>query len=51
MSAPCITISETASITDCACNMQKFDIDQLPVTNAKDEIIGMIYDIDLIKSL
>ncbi|MBM5804779.1 MAG: CBS domain-containing protein [Candidatus Verstraetearchaeota archaeon] len=51
MSAPCITISETASITECASKMQKFDIDQLPVTNAKDEIIGMIYDIDLIKSL
>jgi len=51
MSAPCITISETASIIECASKMQKFDIDQLPVTNAKDEIIGMIYDIDLIKSL
>jgi CBS domain-containing protein len=51
MSAPCMTISETASITECASKMQKFDIDQLPVTNAKDEIIGMIYDIDLIKSL
>jgi CBS domain-containing protein len=51
MSSPCVTISETASIVECANKMQKFDIDQLPVINSKDEIIGMIYDIDLIRSV
>ena len=31
--------------------MKKNDIDQMPVTNAKDEIVGMVYDIDLLRSL
>lgn len=51
MSTPCITINDTASIMECAIKMQKYNIDQLPVVNAKDEVIGMIFDIDLIKSL
>ena len=51
MSAPYISINENNSISECACQMQKYDIDQMPVTNAKDEIIGMIYDSDLLRSL
>ncbi|MGA2573815.1 MAG: CBS domain-containing protein [Candidatus Methanomethylicaceae archaeon] len=51
MAAPCITINENASIIECAIQMQKFDIDQLPVTNAKEDVIGIIFDIDLLKSL
>jgi CBS domain-containing protein len=51
MTAPCITINENASIIECATQMQKFDIDQLPVTNAKEDVIGIIFDIDLLKSL
>jgi CBS domain-containing protein len=51
MISPPITISETASITECASKMQKHDIDQMPVTNAKDEIVGMIFDIDLLRSV
>jgi CBS domain-containing protein len=51
MTTPCITISESASIIECAIKMQKHDIDQLPVVNSKDEIIGMIFDIDMIKSI
>lgn len=51
MVTPCITINESESIMDCAGKMQKFNIDQLPVTDAKDGIIGMIYDLDLLRSL
>lgn len=51
MTAPCITLNENASIIECAVQMQKFDIDQLPVTNAKEDVIGIIFDIDLLKSL
>lgn len=51
MSTPPITIDENASITECASKMQKHDIDQMPVTNVKDEIVGMIFDIDLLKSV
>jgi CBS domain-containing protein len=51
MVTPFITITENETIMNCAIKMQKFDIDQLPVTNAKDEIIGMIYDMDMLKSM
>jgi CBS domain-containing protein len=51
MISPPITISEAASIAECAEKMKKHDIDQMPVTNAKDEIIGMIFDVDLLKSV
>jgi len=45
------TISESASIIECAQKMQKLDINQMPVTDAKGEIVGMICDEDLLKSL
>jgi CBS domain-containing protein len=51
MTAPCITINENANIIECAIQMQKFDIDQLLVTNAKEDVIGIIFDIDLLKSV
>ncbi|MEN3054287.1 MAG: CBS domain-containing protein [Candidatus Methanosuratincola petrocarbonis] len=51
MSAPCVTISESSTIAECANKMLKHNIDQLPVTNLRDEVIGMIFDIDLLKSL
>ena len=51
MVSPYISIEEDASIVECASKMQKYDINQLPVTNTKGEVIGMIYDIDLLKSL
>lgn len=51
MSTPCITISESSTIAECANKMLKYNIDQLPVTNIRDEVIGMIFDIDLVKSL
>lgn len=51
MSTPCITISESSTIVECANKMLKHNIDQLPVTNLRDEVIGMIFDIDLVRSL
>lgn len=51
MSTPCITISESSTIAECANIMLKHNIDQLPVTNLRDEVVGMIFDIDLVKSL
>ncbi len=51
MVSPPITIGENASIAECAEKMKKHDIDQMPVVNVKDDIIGMIFDIDLLKSV
>ncbi|MDH5806677.1 MAG: CBS domain-containing protein [Candidatus Methanomethylicaceae archaeon] len=51
MVTPCITIRETASISECAIKMKKYDVDQLIVVNAKNEVQGIIFDIDLLKSL
>jgi CBS domain-containing protein len=51
MISPPIYINETASISECAEKMKKHGIDQMPVTNVKDEIVGMIFDIDLLKSI
>jgi len=51
MSTPCITILENASISECAMKMKKYDVDQLIVINAKNEIQGIIFDMDLLKSL
>lgn len=50
MSSPCITITEDAPIVVCAQKMQQLNIDQLVVTNDREQITGMIFDIDLIKS-
>ncbi len=51
MTTPCVTIGENATVGECAIKMQKHDIDQMPVTNAKNEVLGMIFDMDLLKSL
>lgn len=51
MVAPCITIRETASISECAIKMKKHDVDQLIVVNAKNEVQGVVFDMDLLKSL
>lgn len=51
MVAPCITIRDAASISECAIKMKKHDVDQLIVVNAKNEVQGIIFDMDLLKSL
>ncbi|MHA1268694.1 MAG: CBS domain-containing protein [Candidatus Helarchaeota archaeon] len=44
-------VNEVTSIKDCAVKMRKYSIDQFPVLDINDQLIGMIYDIDLIKVL
>lgn len=46
-----VTVQEQTSISECANKMKKYDIDQMPVLNAAGELIGLIRDIDLIKTL
>ncbi|WEU39776.1 MAG: CBS domain-containing protein [Candidatus Odinarchaeum yellowstonii] len=46
-----ITVNEYTSISDCADKMRVNDIDQMPVLNAEGELIGLIRDVDLLRSL
>lgn len=46
-----ITTYEQATIGEVVKNMRRNDIDQLPVTNAKGELCGIIRDIDLMRIL
>ncbi len=46
-----ITAYIKSKISDVAKKMLEFKIDQLPVTNENDELVGMVYDIDLMSSL
>lgn len=43
------TVTELTTFDDCAKKMRKFDLSQLPVTDAKGNLSGLIRDIDLIK--
>ena len=46
-----ITTYKKAKISDVAKKMLENDVDQLPVLDERDDIIGMVYDIDLMKAL
>ena len=46
-----ITVYEKTSVSKAAGLMKKYDIGQLPVTNSEDELIGMIYNIDLLPAI
>lgn len=46
-----VTTFEQATIGEAVKNMRKHDIDQLPVTNAKGELCGIIRDSDLMRIL
>ncbi len=46
-----ITAVEQTPISLCARKMRRYDIDQLPVLNAKGDLIGMIRDVDLLQVL
>ncbi|MHA1605902.1 MAG: CBS domain-containing protein [Candidatus Freyarchaeota archaeon] len=43
------TVTELTSFDDCAKKMRKFDLNQLPVTDAKGDLSGIISDVDLIR--
>lgn len=45
------TTVEQASVAECALKMKRFAIDQLPVVDAKGSLVGMVRDVDLLRSL
>jgi len=49
MTGEVITVSPTTSISECARLMRKHDVEQLPVIDEDNEIMGMIRDIDLLR--
>lgn len=51
MSKPPVTITEFEGVASCAKKMAKHDVDQLVVLSAKNDIVGVIRDIDLLKVL
>ncbi len=46
-----ITTYRKAKIKDVAKKMLENDVDQLPVLDERDDIIGMVYDVDLMRAL
>ncbi len=46
-----VTAVEQTPISSCARKMRRYDIDQLPVLNAKGDLVGMIRDVDLLQVL
>ena len=46
-----ITTVESASITECAKKMKKYDINQIPILNPKSQLIGIITDKALLRAL
>ena len=46
-----ITAFRKSKISDVAKKMLENDVDQLPILDEKDDVIGMVYDIDLMKAL
>ncbi|MFQ6088427.1 MAG: CBS domain-containing protein [Candidatus Methanofastidiosia archaeon] len=51
MTPDVVTITQNSTVTECAKRMRRHDIEQLPVINAKGELIGIVRDLDLIKTL
>jgi len=46
-----VTTYRKAPIADVARKMMENDVDQLPVMDEEDDIIGMVYDVDLMKAV
>jgi len=51
MSTELVTVTRKTSISKCAKEMKKNNIEQIPVINAEGALIGIIRDVDIIKSL
>ena len=51
MSTDIITVTRKTSISKCAKEMKKYNIEQIPVISAEGGLIGIIRDIDIIRSL
>lgn len=51
MTRELITVSRKTTVSECARLMKDHRIEQLPVLSATGKLVGMIYDIDLLKAL
>ncbi len=51
MTTDVVTVSADESITECAKKMRKYNIEQLPVTEDSDKLLGIIRDYDILKAL
>ncbi len=51
MSKKVYTVTTSTTISECAKKMKKFDIDQMPVTDANGNLVGIIQDMHLLSAL
>lgn len=51
MTKEVVTITSDGTITECAKKMRKYNIEQLPVTEDNNKLIGIIRDYDILKAL
>ncbi|MEM2827390.1 MAG: CBS domain-containing protein [Candidatus Nezhaarchaeales archaeon] len=51
MSKQLITVPDFLPLNECAKKLQRYDVNQAPVVNAKGELMGVIYDVQMIKAL
>ena len=45
------TVFRKTSVSDCARIMKKYDFGQLPIRNSKDQLIAMVYELDLLEAM
>ena len=46
-----VTVFKKTSVSEAARLMKKYDFGQIPVRDAKDDLVGMVYDVDVISAL
>jgi CBS domain-containing protein len=46
-----VTVPQNAEVSECALEMRRARVDQLPVVNGDKRLVGMLYDRDLIRAL
>ena len=51
MTREVVTVNSNDSITQCAKRMRKYNIEQMPVTEDTNRLIGIIRDYDILKAL
>ncbi len=51
MTKKIVSVTKYTSISSCARIMAKYDYDQLPVLDAEGNLIGIIFDVDLVKAV
>lgn len=51
MTKQLITVPDFLPLNECAKKMQRYDVNQAPVVNAKGDLVGIIYDHQMVKAL